>query len=447
MPEYAFPLLNKQELISTLGELDIQVTNDDLLNPAGWKVKQVYEQLVELMLCMRREDIQQGPFEALEELEHRELHDESVPMIGFLRATNKLLSISGITDFCLQDVTQPTKDRLRQHLSAVINFAKFREDRQAGYVQFTEETDNLLTKRANLEEENESLLAQHHQAKAQAEQEEPQRTALHESNLKLGDEVRTLFNQQTEVHNECASLKEQLHAVQDEIREARLQLDDAQRERDRLKSEIVPDPRGLKTKLTELTESSSAEKAAIKALENQIAQHAIRREALERTEREVDEVLDAQAEVEAEQNKLRDMKKQLKENAEAASREDVKKNDELFQLKGLDKRKQDKSEQIKRLAEQHSSKRNIASDAHADTRRRWSLLEHERSDQGRMLEANETQLRTLRDELLRGKMEHEAEVASVQQQQQLLAAQVRAYHQDLLNAMKQVTGSNAVLCS
>ena len=97
MPEYAFPLLNKQELISTLGELDIQVTNDDLLNPAGWKVKQVYEQLVELMLCMRREDIQQGPFEALEELEHRELHDESVPMIGFLRATNKLLSISGIT--------------------------------------------------------------------------------------------------------------------------------------------------------------------------------------------------------------------------------------------------------------------------------------------------------------------------------------------------------------
>ena len=44
-------------------------------------------------------------------------------------------------------------------------------------------------------------------------------------------------------------------------------------------------------------------------------------------------------------------------------------------------------------------------------------------------------------------MEHEAEVASVQQQQQLLAAQVRAYHQDLLNAMKQVTGSNAVLCS
>ena len=43
MPEYAFPLLKLQELVSTLGELNIQVTNDDLLNPAGWKVKQIYE--------------------------------------------------------------------------------------------------------------------------------------------------------------------------------------------------------------------------------------------------------------------------------------------------------------------------------------------------------------------------------------------------------------------
>ena len=61
MPEYAFPLLKLQELVSTLGELNIQVTNDDLLNPAGWKVKQIYEQLVELMLNMRRGTSSRGP--------------------------------------------------------------------------------------------------------------------------------------------------------------------------------------------------------------------------------------------------------------------------------------------------------------------------------------------------------------------------------------------------
>ena len=34
-------------------------------------------------------------------------------------------------------------ERLRRNLSAIINFAKFREDRQPGYVEFTQETDGL----------------------------------------------------------------------------------------------------------------------------------------------------------------------------------------------------------------------------------------------------------------------------------------------------------------
>ena len=40
-------------------------------------------------------------------------------------------------------------------------------------------------------------------------------------------------------------------------------------------------------------------------------------------------------------------------------------------------------------------------------------------------------------------MEHEADTTRVQQQQQQLAAQVRAYHQDLLDAMRQVSDAQA----
>ena len=36
-------------------------------------------------------------------------------------------------------------------------------------------------------------------------------------------------------------------------------------------------------------------------------------------------------------------------------------------------------------------------------------------------------------------MEHDADTVRVQQQQQQLAAQVRAYHQDLLDTMRQVS--------
>ena len=54
-------------------------------------------------------------------------------------------------------------------------------------------------------------------------------------------------------------------------------------------------------------------------------------------------------------------------------------------------------------------------------------------------------MRETRDQLLKRRMEHEAEVARVQQQQQLLAAQVRAYHSDLTSAMKTVGTTNQQL--
>ena len=68
-----------------------------------------------------------------------------------------------------------------------------------------------------------------------------------------------------------------------------------------------------------------------------------------------------------------------------------------------------------------------------------------RSQYSRQLEDNESAVRELRDNLLRGRMEHEAEVASVRQQQQLLAAQVRAYHTDLSSVMKTVASANQQL--
>ena len=79
----------------------------------------------------------------------------------------------------------------------------------------------------------------------------------------------------------------------------------------------------------------------------------------------------------------------------------------------------------------------------SDAQQQWSAVEAERSQQCRQLEDNEAAVRELRDKLLRGRMVHEAEVASVQQQQ-LLAAQVRAYHADLTTAMKSVSTANAV---
>ena len=148
--------------------------------------------------------------------------------------------------------------------------------------------------------------------------------------------------------------------------------------------------------------------------------------------------------VEGEQSKLKDIQRSLKENAEKASRDDGERNDQQYQMKGLEGRQKHAEERLERLKEQHAQKLEVATKAHADVKLEWTKLEQERGLQDRKLGDNEQALRELRDKILRRKMEHEAEVASVQQQQQLLAAQVRAYHQDLKTAMQAASSSNAV---
>ena len=66
-----------REIRDTLAELKIVVTEDDLVNPAGWKVKQTYEQLIELLVGQRLAAREFGPLPLglLDALVHRELDD------------------------------------------------------------------------------------------------------------------------------------------------------------------------------------------------------------------------------------------------------------------------------------------------------------------------------------------------------------------------------------
>lgn len=59
----------------------------------------------------------------------QELHEESIPRMNFYRSCARLLAVSGVNDFSMFDLMKPDAKRLRRNLSAIINFAKFREER------------------------------------------------------------------------------------------------------------------------------------------------------------------------------------------------------------------------------------------------------------------------------------------------------------------------------
>lgn len=50
------------------------------------------------------------------------------------------LQICGVFDFTMKDVLTPDTKRVRRHLSAIINFAKFKEER---FAMFTDLADKV----------------------------------------------------------------------------------------------------------------------------------------------------------------------------------------------------------------------------------------------------------------------------------------------------------------
>ena len=85
-PSYSFPILKVNEILCCLNELSIGAVEDDLKKPQPLKVQMIYSQFIELLLNEKREDMAQPAFSGMQELEYPELHEESVPTIGFFTA-------------------------------------------------------------------------------------------------------------------------------------------------------------------------------------------------------------------------------------------------------------------------------------------------------------------------------------------------------------------------
>ena len=84
MAHYSYPLLPSDEILTVLREMKIDATSDDLANPTPLKVKVIFDQLIEVLLNQKSEDMAQPHFNGLEMLEHQELHEESIGAIGFM---------------------------------------------------------------------------------------------------------------------------------------------------------------------------------------------------------------------------------------------------------------------------------------------------------------------------------------------------------------------------
>jgi hypothetical protein len=87
-PVYSFPALPLDEIVEVLREMGVVVSEDDLMKPSPHSFRQWVELFVLEILSINKEEIYSPskPFAAALN-GNEDLHDDSVPVVHFLRKT------------------------------------------------------------------------------------------------------------------------------------------------------------------------------------------------------------------------------------------------------------------------------------------------------------------------------------------------------------------------
>ncbi len=84
--QFRFPTMKAPEIVQCCNEVGIPLTEDDIKNPHPTTIRNVLENFVWFLLGVRKEDLQQPRFRAMESLSYPEIHDEAIPELAFYRA-------------------------------------------------------------------------------------------------------------------------------------------------------------------------------------------------------------------------------------------------------------------------------------------------------------------------------------------------------------------------
>jgi kinetochore protein Nuf2 len=178
------------------------------------------------------------------------------------------MSVVGIHDFSMSDVNAPDAKRTKRALSALINFAKFREERISAYTAQTVLTEELLDRREELQLAVEHV--QHRFAKLlaadDAERDEA-KLVMAEVEL-LQNEVQLLNKKQAVLQAELRDAKQTDAALGDKLKQIKHALAQEVNTATLLRAQIVDDPEHVRRHIADVRDQTARERELLQLAED-----------------------------------------------------------------------------------------------------------------------------------------------------------------------------------
>ncbi|KAF9928180.1 kinetochore-associated Ndc80 complex subunit nuf2 [Linnemannia zychae] len=249
-----------------MSDVQVPCTEDDLARPTPQKMLIVYEAFMDVALGFAKDDCYLDDIQEMKIVSHPEFVIDGVRFYIFLQQLASMMHEVGVNDFSSRDVTKPEADRVRRVLSAVINFAKFREDRQPAFFQEMREADEVIDLIVDREKEHEQMTQELENIKQKRIAQEPRVEELKIINQNLALEMEEYKRQEIETTRLKDEVTKERSGLAERNKELNAALEKATKELDILQSQRVHVPETLEQDLVQIPES-------IQSLIAQVDQH------------------------------------------------------------------------------------------------------------------------------------------------------------------------------
>lgn len=430
-----FPVLPLSELHACLTEINLAVTVQELTHPEPEKTREWYNLFME-SLAQDEDDLSQPHFAAVSQLEHPQLHEESLKEITWIRSLNRLMRAAGLDDFSvLQDVYHPVARRTIRNLSALVNFLKYRQEKIEYFGQLHANVLALQQSTEQLEIETQTQLDEIRELNAQIATEEPQIRELQEHNKALEAEILKYNQQQARYQAQVHSLKENDAQIAKQHQDVKYELAKARQESNKLQGQVVKSPEELRKSIKSMADALKTERAMIGEAKSKISELQGRFDTLGKIEKHLGKAIDSLKEMSELLSKTQEYKAQAKEAKSLKATEQQRIRELETKISHLTRQIKATQEKTARLTAEFEVKAAEVGEALATAKKSRAEAEQESRETGTKIDQNQIGIGELTAKLVELRRSNLNQRALIQQNFEKMEATVLSFHQDYTTAL------------
>ncbi len=432
---FIVPKLATNEIVALLHELDVNITEEDLLKPTPHRMYYVYERFTDWLMGASREQFDGCVNAAAECIDNFEIHRDALGLMSFYSQLARLVQECQVDDFSLRDIVKPESARVHKILSNILNFAKFREERQSILEKYAIKAESNHDRLDRLKFENEDLEEKLTSLRAQKLEEEPLTKAAKETNHHLTEDLRALKRAQTEMSHDIDRLKQEKSILTDRLANEQFLSVSTKQEVAKVRSRVVQSPRKLKQAIVEMGASLATDKTSVSSLEKRSRELQAKVEAMGFVEQDLQACLRLMEECETEMHRVEEARKKVARQNESVEQKQIEVREVEVKEQQLARQLNNAEDKLSRARRQAEAKREAAQKKMSEIQTDYATVTAERQMRSKEMEKKKANIEYVEQKMADLRSQNDNEMRNVQLEYAKLQSHISLYFGEMEQAM------------